>query len=94
MSIGRRNSEIDGTIHRLQNRLDTAVVRTTELHRTGANEEAVLAETALAVGAASAIEILTGETLESQLERKEAGAPAPPVTSGRHWHRRDRTARR
>jgi hypothetical protein len=91
---GGSNKDVDGTIHRLQNQLDTAVTRTTELHRTGAHEEAVLAETAVSYGAASALEVLTGETVESQLERQESGgAPAPPPAVGRRWFRRRKVVR-
>jgi len=76
---GEKSGDVGGTIGRLQEQRDTAVNRATGLHRSGASEEAVLAETAVAVGAARALEILTGESWESQLERHEAGdPPAPP----------------
>ncbi len=72
------NQEIGGTIDRLHDQLDTSLERTVDLHRSGANEEAVLAETAVAVGAAKALEILTGESWETQLQRREEGAPEEP----------------
>jgi hypothetical protein len=94
MSSAGEDQDVGGTIHRLEEQLDTAVGRTTELHRTGANEEAVLAETAVAVGAAKALEILTGETWEAQLARREDGAPAPtPARTGRRWLRRNKAGR-
>jgi hypothetical protein len=89
MALGGGDLDVGGTIDRLQLQLDTAVGRTTALHRNGASEEAVLAETAVAVGAAKALEILTGETVESQLERREdGGAPPPAPGTGRRWLRR------
>ena len=75
---GEINDAIGGTIGRLQDQLDIAQSRAVELHRTGAHEEAVLAETAVAVGAAKALEVLTGESLEAQLERGEEGSTAGP----------------
>ncbi len=76
------NDEVGGTIDRLHQQLDTSLERSVDLHRSGADEEAVLAETAVAVGAAKALEILTGESWETQLQRREEGgageAPAPP----------------
>jgi len=71
---GEKSGDVGGTIGRLQEQRDTAVRRATGLHRSGASEEAVLAETAVAVGAARALEILTGESWESQLERQEVAA--------------------
>lgn len=94
MIPGGDDQDVGGTIHRLEEQLDTAIGRTTALHRTGANEEAVLAETAVAVGAAKALEILTGETLEEQLARREDGATPPPsAPAGRRWLRRSKPAR-
>ena len=75
---GDINDAIGGTIGRLQDQLDTAQSRAVKLHRSGANEEAVLAETAVAVGAAKALEVLTGESWEEQLERGEEGSTAGP----------------
>ena len=72
------NEDIGGTIERLHEQLDTSLERSVDLHRSGASEDAVLAETAVAVGAAKALEILTGESWEAQLERREEGA-APPA---------------
>ena len=68
---GEINDAIGGTIGRLQEQLDSSQTRAVELHRAGAHEEAVLAETAVAVGAAKALEVLTGESWEAQLERGE-----------------------
>ena len=84
------NHDVGGTVDRLQEQLDAAVERTVDLHRTGAHEEAVLAETAVAVGAAKALEILTGETVEAQLERREEAALAAeePSPEPRRWLRR------
>jgi len=97
-SRGEINGDIGGSIHRLNAQLDTALERTVDLHRAGGNEEAVLAETAVAVGAAKALEILTGESWENQLERKEEGKVAAPVASNasqpRRWRRRGKPARR
>ena len=88
------NQDVGGTVDRLQEQLDVAVERTVDLHRTGAHEEAVLAETAVAVGAAKALEILTGETLEAQLERREEAALDPaaeePSPEPRRWFRRSK----
>jgi len=84
------NDDVEGTIGRLKDQLDTSVERTVDLHRTGGNEDAVLAETAVAVGAAKALEILTGESWESQLERKEDGADAGAPRQ-RRWLRRKKT---
>lgn len=94
-SAGEMNDDIAGTISRLNEQLDTAVGRTVDLHHAGANEEAVLAETAVAVGAAKALEVLTGEEWESQLARREAGSAAPGEAPGatrpsRRWARRRR----
>ena len=75
---GEINDAIGGTIGRLQDQLDTAQSRAVALHRTGGHEEAVLAETAVAVGAAKALEVLTGESWEAQLERGEDGSAAGP----------------
>lgn len=87
---GEINDDIGGTIDRLHQQLDTSVGRSADLHRTGGNEEAVLAETAVAVGAAQALEILTGESWEEQLKRREAGAVAPPPPpKARRWRRRN-----
>ncbi|MEO5680005.1 MAG: hypothetical protein ABIS47_10090 [Acidimicrobiales bacterium] len=87
------NDEIGGTIHRLHEQLDSSLERSVDLHRTGAHEEAVLAETAVAVGAAKALEMLTGESWETQLERREDPAtavppPEPPSPAGR-WRKRN-----
>ena len=71
---GEFNENVDGTIGRLENQLETSLERTVDLHRSGGKVEAVLAETAVAVGAAKALEILTGESWEAQLERREQGA--------------------
>ena len=92
----RFNEDVGGTVDRLQEQLDAAVERTVDLHRSGAHEEAVLAETAVAVGAAKALEILTGESVEAQLERREeaalAAAPAAeePSPEPRRWLRRSK----
>lgn len=80
--------DIDGTIHGLREKLDIAVERTVELHRSGGHEEAVLAETAVAVGAAKALEILTGESLETQLERREEATAGLPDSDGTRRRRR------
>ncbi len=91
---GEINEDIGATIHRLNAQLETSLDRTVELHRAGAHEEAVLAETAVAVGAAKALEILTGESWEQQLERKEEAAspaapePEAPPREARRWLRR------
>lgn len=84
MSTGDQISgEIGDTIHRLEEQVDAAVGRSVVLHRAGGNEEAVLAETAVAVGAAKALEILTGESWEAQLERREkATNPDLPAPDG------------
>jgi len=86
------NQDVDGTIDRLQNQLETSVERTVNLHRTGGNEEAVLAETAVAVGAAKALEILTGESWETQMERREDGAESAPAGKKPEGRRRRNTA--
>lgn len=94
-SAGEMNDDISGTIARLNEQLDTAVGRTVDLHHAGCHEEAVLAETAVAVGAAKALELLTGEDWEAQLERREAalatsdGAASEPAPS-RRWSLRPR----
>ena len=91
------NRDIGGTIDRLQSQLDSSVERSVDLHRAGAHEDAVLAETAVAVGAAKALEILTGESWETQLERRAeeaAGGPPPPEeqpAEPRRLFRRGRT---
>lgn len=91
------NRDIGGTIHRLHAQLDSSLERSVDLHRAGAHEDAVLAETAVAVGAAKALEILTGESWESQLERRTgvaAGGPPPPEeepVEPRRLFRRGRT---
>lgn len=90
MVTGDGKKDVRGTIKRLHEQLDTAVERTTDLHRSGADEEAVLAETAVAVGAARALEILTGETVEAQLERREEDVTPPPYL--RQWRRRKKAA--
>lgn len=87
---GEFTGEIGGTIHRLHEQLDNSVVRTTSLHRTGANEEAVLAETAVAVGAAQALEVLTGESWEMQLQRREMGPAVAPAPKPKRRLRRSR----
>lgn len=80
---GEIHDDINGTVRRLHEQLDTAIVRSVELHRTGAHDEAALAETAVAVGAAKALEILTGESWEAQLERREDWASAATQSSDR-----------
>jgi hypothetical protein len=91
---GEISDDIGGSINRLQAQRDTAVERSVDLHRSGGSEEAVLAETAVAVGAAKALELLTGESWEAQMERREAGAvtsAAPaPTAEPRRWGRRNR----
>jgi len=87
------SDELGDTINQLHEQLDTAVARTVDLHRTGAPEGAVLAETAVAVGAAKALELLTGESVEAQLERREDGAvPVPPAPAS-GWRRLRRSKR-
>lgn len=73
--------------------LDTAVARTVDLHRTGAPDGAVLAETALAVGAAKALELLTGESVEAQLEHREDRAAPDPPAPPPGWRRLRRSKR-
>lgn len=95
---GEINEEIGGTASRLHEQLDTSLVRAVDLHRTGASEEAVLAETAVAVGAAKALEILTGDSWEETLERKEeavAAGPAPgdAPSEPKRWRRRNKDPR-
>jgi hypothetical protein len=95
-SAGEMNDDIAGTISRLNEQVDTAVGRTVDLHHAGASEEAVLAETAVAVGAAKALEVLTGEDWETVLERREAGLDLPDGAPGdsrpppRRWSLRHR----
>lgn len=63
------------TIEKLEEQLDTAVDRTANLRQQGADDNVLLAETAVAVGAAMALERLTGVSWEARLEAK---SDAPP----------------
>jgi hypothetical protein len=89
------NESLGATVERLHLQLDTALNRSLDLHHSGASEEAVLAETAVAVGAAKALEVLTGETWEAQMERRESVLAASgrmpasePAGERRRWLRR------
>lgn len=81
------------TVHQLHEQLNTAVARTVDLHRTGAPEGAVLAETALAMGAAKALELLTGESVEAQLEHREDRVATEPPGPASGWRRLRRSKR-
>lgn len=96
MSDGGTNNDIDTAIGRLHGQLNRALSRSVDLHRTGENDEVVLAETAVAVGAAKALELLTGEPWETQFERREQETTVvPPARPGpRGWLRRRRAAPR
>lgn len=90
---GALDADVGGTIHRLEAQLDTSLGRSIDLHRAGGNEEAVLAETAVAVGAAKASSSLR-EDWEAQLQRREqaagSGSSAPAEPKG--WGRGKRTS--
>lgn len=92
---GEIRHEIGQTIEKLDHQIDTAIERAVELRRDGADEEVLLAETAVAVGAARALEGLTGVSWEERLETKaeefssgptESQAP-PPEPRRRRWWR-------
>ena len=55
------------TIAKVTDLFDVAVRRSNELHRAGADEGPVLAETALAISTAKALECLTGVAWEDRL---------------------------
>lgn len=69
------SADLGQTIHSLEEQLDTAVDRAVHLRENGADENVVLAETAVAVGAARALERLTGVSWEERLEAKGDGTP-------------------
>lgn len=90
------NMELGKTVEGLQQQLDAAVERSTELRESGASEDVVLTQTAVAFRTAKALELLTGVSWDSRLldETPAAGAeseaPAPataPVAEARR-HRR------
>lgn len=70
-------AELGQTIERLEAQLDTAVDRSVHLREAGADENVVLAETALAVGAARALERLTGVSWDERLEAKGDASLSP-----------------
>jgi hypothetical protein len=66
------------TADAMSQQLDVARRRSVELHRAGADEDAVMAETALAVAAAKALGCLTGEDWDDRLQPGVGEEPEPP----------------
>lgn len=67
------NRELGSTVQGLQSQFDAAVARTVELRDSGATEDVILTQTAVAVKAAKALEVLTGVSWDSRLLDKTAG---------------------
>ncbi|MGH9190384.1 MAG: hypothetical protein ACRD0Q_10195 [Acidimicrobiales bacterium] len=92
---GRFDQELSAHLQSLGRELDEALHRTVELHRCGADEEAVLAETSLAFRSARALEALTGVAWEEQIKAKvervlgpgTAPAGSDPTPTKRRWRR-------
>ncbi|HUQ62332.1 MAG TPA: hypothetical protein VM121_01085 [Acidimicrobiales bacterium] len=83
MTTGSRfNQELGKTVEGLQEQFDTAVERSAALRESGASEEVVLAETAVAINAAKALEVLTGVSWDSRLMDKAAGCGQEPAVPG------------
>lgn len=92
---GRFDEELTTHLETLNQDLDDALRRTMELHRSGADEEAVLAETSLAFRAARSLEALTGVAWEERLEAKvdpDVAIPLYPSAESeatkRRWRRK------
>ena len=65
----------------LSHQLDAARRRSVALHRAGADDDAVVAETALAVAAAKALGCITGSDWEDELQPgavDDRDEPSPP----------------
>ena len=71
------------TASTLEAKLDDAIARSVELRSRGANEEAVLCETLVAVQAAKALEGITGVEWDDLLEQKAASQAKDPQSLGR-----------
>jgi len=73
------NNELGKTVEGLQEQFDAAIERSTELRDSGASEDAVLTQTAVAVRAAKALEVLTGVSWDSRLLDKATGSGHDPA---------------
>jgi hypothetical protein len=78
------NAELGKTVDGLQSQFDRAVERTAELRGSGASEEVVLTQTAVAVRAAKALEVLTGVSWDSRLLDKAAGSGMEAAVAEAH----------
>jgi hypothetical protein len=66
----------------LSHQLDAAQQRSVALHRAGADDDAVMAETALAVAAAKALGCITGSDWEDELQPDPGDDPDEPTPPG------------
>ena len=85
MAHDRITRSLADTVDELSRQCDLAVERSTEMHRDGAADDAVLTETAVAVRTAIALECLTGISWDERLEHggPQVADPAPPPASTR-----------
>jgi hypothetical protein len=83
---GRSDVELDAHVGRLDRNMELAVRRAVALHRQGADEDAVLAETVFAFRAARSLEALTGLPWEDRLETVADRTlnPTPPESQEPH----------
>lgn len=68
------NQGLGKAVEGLEEQFEAAVERSAELRESGASEDAILTQTAVAVRAAKALEVLTGVSWDSRLLDRAAGS--------------------
>ena len=78
----RITAALTETADALSRQLDAAQRRSVALHRGGADDDAIVAETALAVAAAKALGCITGSEWDDELQPDAAEGPGEPSPPG------------